>query len=337
MDIIIGFPNDERIYTISEYVSLKYPNSIFSLYFASETSEPIILQDMNYESFGQIFDVIHDMRDQWTLDNDILNWMDKYGLVNDSLYLTQRYMNEKFNTKMLSIKKFIDGETKAIIPNSFEKYREYKQIFSNHKNIIPVQVTVDGNEIICVHIYECIPIYYFNQLDIYLNRNISTIDNLKFGNVIDVNMMKYNIIVKNIGCEICIECDEHAAIYGKPCKGCPDCVLCVNSYPRNPKSHLNIYDNDFTTYFTSIHNLIFEERGDNKHYLRFPCDTPRMMDLTNIVPPEFISDMPTYFKKINNIIPNTFENVLKKYFALSCDDGLHHSNIKTYSLFVNIY
>lgn len=339
--ITIGFPNEEkRTYTISKDVAHQYPNSIFSLYIASESTESIILNDITYESFGQVFDVMNNNKYQWTLDNNILIWMDKYGLSNDALFSFQQYLNEENNNKMLTLKEFIDGEIKCITPNSLQKYEKLKQLFSNYKNIIPVHVTLDSNEIICVHIYECIPIYYFNGIEMYLDRYNSTMKNLKLDNIIDVNMLKYNIVVKNIGCEHCITCIEHANIDGKPKDGCPECNICEHArYEEHRIIDKNMYSNNFNDYFTSIHNLIYEERGPCQHYLKIP-GTVQMMDLTNIATPEFIKDMPTYFQKINDIIPKTYKQFKTPYFSLqqkNHEGEIHHSNIKTYSLFVNIH
>jgi hypothetical protein len=338
MDIIICFPDDNRTYTIQKDIALQYPDSILSLYFASESDDPINLQDINYESFGDIFEVINGRKEMWTLNNNMLNFMDKYGLVNESLLLIHQYLNENFNSEMLSIKKFIDGDIKCIFPDSFEKYNKYKQIFSKHKNIIPVQVTIESDAIVCVHIYECIPIYYFNQLKLYLDRNNETIKNLKFENITDVNMMKYEMIVKNLGCDICILCKKHEKKDGKTINGCPDCVRCDNAPNRMYNDIPNIYVDDFDDYFTTIHNIVYDERSRSaEHYLKPIPVIKNQINLTNRATPEFINDMPTYFEKINNIIPKNYEDFKPQYFSVPSNNGVDHSNIKTYSLFVNIH
>jgi len=113
--IVIGFKCDARRYSIPVDIINKYPLSPFYGYIYSQCSQPIILDDISYETFGKIYNVLMNNAIQSELDIDTLHILHHYGLSNDIAYSVQSKLQSKLQSKMSG-------------------YEKYTKVYKNHKN-----------------------------------------------------------------------------------------------------------------------------------------------------------------------------------------------------------
>ncbi len=342
--IIIGFNNDTKTYELPKEIIKFYPNSILSLYGAAETNEKIIIEDMTYEQFQTVYDVIIGKQKQWLVPQNIVKFMDKYGFVDDILLKLQNNINAQLNREMLWMDDFVNGkENQLLLTNTSEQYDEYKKLFGNNKNIMSVQITYDLGKLICINILEKVPIYYKEN----------TFDNIKFENNMDINLMRHNVIVKNLGCSdcnICCECDPLETIY-LSCKNCHFCVRCKiiheSSYYKTKQTIRNrlIYDNNKATYFNALCVLIHDDDGFPT-FQKLKSNDINMINWFNVSSEKFNDNIGN---SLNTIIDVIVDNDLwiKKYYKgfsdkLYCNDAnvLNREDIEhfvvTYFGFLNI-
>src|SRR5437016_3569455 len=89
--IIIGFERDERTYVIAPEIIMKYPLSLIYGYWIENNKNVMekIMLHTDYETFGKIYDVLTDKAKQYEVSENILNLLNHYGFINDTLYLYQ--------------------------------------------------------------------------------------------------------------------------------------------------------------------------------------------------------------------------------------------------------
>ena len=160
--ITVGFQNDEKFFTISIDIIKSYPNSLIYGYYANNNfdfAEKIILDKINYDTFGKIYDVIMGKTKQFEVDDLIMSILDYYGFVNDILLNFQKYLDTKRNEILSEVDNFISGTQKIYIPNCREDYFTFKK-FQSGFHIVPIQIICFNEKITLVSIYCCIPIYF---------------------------------------------------------------------------------------------------------------------------------------------------------------------------------
>ncbi len=309
--IVIGFNNDTRTYELPKDITKFYPNSILSLYETAETNEKIIIEDMTFENFQIVYDVIIGKQKQWLVASDILKFLDKYGLVDDILLKLHNNINIKSNNELSCIDEFVNGnKEQLLLTSSAEYYDEYKKLFENNKNIMSVQITYDFDKLTCINILEKVPIYYKSK---------NVLDNIYFEDNIDINLMRYNIIVKNLGCQkcnICHECNP-LKVVNLTCKKCCYCNNCKNYYRniyyKNKETihHRLIYDNNNMTYLKALTGLMYDDGCSL--FQKVKSNDVNIINWHNIANEKFNHDI-NY--SINKIIDVVFGNDLniKQYY-----------------------
>ncbi len=343
--IIIGFKNDNNTYELPKTIIKLYPNSILSLYEAAETNEKIIIEDMTYEQFEIVHSVITKKTKQWLVPPDILKFMDKYGLVDDALINLHDFINIKVNNKMTDLDNFINGEGLLLQTKYNLQYEKYKEIFKNNKNIMSLQITYYKGIILCINIFDSIPIFCFTDKADYLDNGASKpyqIENIPINNEMDVNLLRYHILLKNIKCDRCVQCDkcinseEINIICCKPCRYCIgrwDGEEKYNKhmkYSGKAKIKDTIYTKNNWDYLMSV-NYLIQNKFENDYVFKIvECDEPNIIFWDTITPLIFNNNITKSLTKIIDVImedggdENTIYN--------EADDG----NFKTCRGFLNI-
>lgn len=356
MDIIIGFDNDDRVYELDKNIIKKYPNSILSLYDDVGQDETIIIKDATYEQFGIIYDVIMGKVKQWTVDDNILSLMDKYGLVNDSLLVLDKVIKRRMDNEFIMIDKFLNNKDEYLLMTyTHDQYEEYKNVFKNDKNIMSFQITFINNELFCINLLETIPIWF--DCDFLEEKNID--------NLMDINEIRYKVIVKNLNCifdkcEMCDDCEPLEKMNFR----CDKCVLCVGC-----KSHINadyfedgyesslikrpfnkdIYSMDYDEYLSAIYNSDFMEYGELEFYQKLKPTTKNILNWSNVACESFMSDI---CNSLNNIAYTIYDDtgLIRDFYkkkneniydtvldgCISCCNGPIVTHKATYKGFINV-
>lgn len=347
MNIIIKFDNDDRNYELDKNIIKKYPNSILSLYDDVDSNEPIIIKDATYEQFGIVYDVINGKVKQWTVNDNILSLMDKYGLVNDSLLILDKIIKKRMNNEFVLIDKFLNDKNEYwLMAYMNDQYEEYKNVFKNNKNIMSFQITFIDNRLFCINLMEMIPIW-FN--DYSLENDV---------NVMDVNEIRYNVIVKNLNCifdkcKMCEKCEPLKMMNFK----CEECVLCndcksyayVDNDYEKIRFNKNIYHNNNEKYFKAILKLRPETDGNLEYYQKLKPTTKNIINWSNIASNPFTDNInkslneiaytlsehkeviQNFYKEKNE---NIYDNVL--YDSVDCCSGPIVLPTSTYKGFINV-
>ena len=342
--IIIGFNNEKLTYELPRSIIKKYPNSIFSLYEASESTDTIIISDITYDQFRTIYEVILNNITQWSVPPDIIACMDKYGLINDTILKMQNYLNANVDKQMTKVHNFLN-HGQLLLTNNFNEYYDFKNIFNNNKNIMSVQMFYVDDSLRCINILESIPIYYNQIMPIPVVENI-----------MDINMMRYKIIIDNHSCKKCVECNKCKRLVSSllSCKKCMICDECKTFYyERKNRIKLNkkIYSTNTSRYLNGLCQFIndsicIENMG---YYQQIKSKKANIISWSNIAPIKFLNNITTSFEKIrdtiisnNEYILNHYNNESEKSFfpivqgIISCCDGPIHIGISTFNGFVNI-
>lgn len=347
MSIIIKFENDDRVYELDKNIIKKYPNSILSLYDDVDSNEPIIIKDATYEQFGIVYDVIIGKVKQWTVNDNILSLMDKYGLVNDSLLVLDKIIKKRMHDEFVLIDKFLNDKNEYwLMAYMDDQYEEYKNVFKNNKNIMSFQITFIDNRLFCINLMERIPIW-FN--DYSLENNV---------NVMDVNEIRYNVIVKNLNCifdkcKMCEKCEPLKMMNFK----CEECVLCkdcksyvyVDDDYKKIKFNKNIYHNDSEKYFKAILKLSPRNDGNLEYYQKLKPTTKNIINWSNIASNPFTDNINKSLNEIaytlsehKEVIQNLYkeknENIYDTilYDSVDCCSGPIVTPTSTYKGFINV-
>jgi hypothetical protein len=342
--IIIGFNNDTRTYELPRDIIKKYPNSILSLYEASASSDPIIITDMTYEQFGIIHDVITDKVKQWMVEPYIFNFMDKYGLIDDTLLTLHNIMIANMNSEFVRVDNFLkDGD--LLMAKDKKQYIEYKKIFENNKNVMSVQVTCQNDKIICINLLDSVPIYFEKSFDF---------NNMDIKPEMDVNEVRYDVIIKGLGCEKCKICDDCnvSCIFNKTCKNCQFCEHCPGWREELHKIEIDdfIYATDQADYFSAMYDIINPNPDDyGKQYQKLKSNTMNMLNWSTITIPAFTDNIPKSLNKITSTIIENRKKIIKYYelhsrdifdmvitSVISCCNGPICEPSPTYRGFINV-
>ncbi len=353
--IVIGFANDTKIFELPKDIIKSYPNSILSLYEASETNEKIIIEDMTYEQFQIVYSVITKKTKQWLVPPDILKFMDKYGLVDDALLNLHNFINKnatiKVNEKLSDLNNFINGDGILLPTKCYQQYEKYKEIFKNNKNIMSIQITYYDHIIVCINIFESIPIYCFTGKDVYndnaYNNNIDgsepyQIKNIDINNEMDINFLRYHILLKNIKCSNCNQCEKCNILNDVDMNCCKPCDYCNGEcfnnenfskmiYPGGRIIDDTIYTRDNWDYLLEVKYLMREKIGGTNIFKITKCDEQNIIFWDAITLPIFTKDITASLTKIINMIMEDGydDNTL---YRDDFDDG----NFKTCRGFLNI-
>jgi hypothetical protein len=347
--IIIGFNDDTRTFILSKDIFKTYPKSIFNT--LTSSNEILTLKEITYEQFQIIYDVIMKKTKQWLVPPEILKYMGKYGLVDEALFALHIHLNIKTNTECLKIENFKNNNTKMLLSKNFEEYNIYKKLFENDKNIMSMQLTFGCNKLICINILESIPIYYYNVE----NEQTFTIKNIPIMNEIDINSLRYDIIVDNLGCKNCKLCNECKPLLRinedccTPGKCCSDYTGYVDDNGDTEKKKLmdnTIYTKNMAEYFTHLHKILF----DDLMYIeilsqKIKSNEKNIINLDDVS--EFFSNnihgslekiVNTILKNEGDII-NYYNDKLQSYFLV--DDNYYFDSqtfnpLRTYFGFINI-
>jgi hypothetical protein len=337
-NIIIGFVCDDRIYELPKSIIKNYPNSILSLYDDVETNDKIIITDMTYNQFQIIYSVIMGQQKQWLVPPEILKYMDKYGLINDTLLTLHNNINEKLNKKCLKIENFINNG-QMLLTKNINQYNEYKKLFEHDKNIMSVQITYESNDLICINILESIPIYYLEK---------SNFNNMIINDEMDINLMRYNMIgIPNCeDCKICDECCNKTSIK----LNCENCKICSSDkhymrYDDDGYWNKTIYSTDMSEYFWELKRVLTSEYT----FKKTKCENTNMIKLSNITNSRFTENINLSLKKIVEFIINNDQTIIeyheiqksKSYYdivdsVIGCCNGPIHIPTSRYDCFINL-
>jgi len=152
MDIIIGFSNYNKTCTIKRDIIEKHPNSIIYGYVNSmfHNNEPLIFNDINYDDFYIIVEILNNTYKSWIIPDHIQEYMNKYCFETITIFsdwnklLKLEYEN-KINNEMNGLYKFINGDEFYYELNSdsnfsLKKSQILDEYMENTKNIVSVQI-----------------------------------------------------------------------------------------------------------------------------------------------------------------------------------------------------
>lgn len=166
MNIIIGFNNDDRQYNIPASIIEKYPlSSIYGYVELCGADKPIIMNEIDYETFGKLYDVIMSNVNLLNVSDDILQLLEHHGLINDSLFLSQKYIKISAKIELTRVIEFLAGKINFFECKTEEDYFSYKKSFQYQKNIVPVQIICHYDALAqvktvkAINIHDGIPIY----------------------------------------------------------------------------------------------------------------------------------------------------------------------------------
>ncbi len=342
--IVIGFVNETKTFELPKDIIQSYPNSILSLYEASETNENIIIEDMTYEQFRIVHSVITKKTKQWLVPPDILKFMDKYGLVDDALLALQNKINIKTNEKLLVFDNFLNGNELLLSVKSVRRYEEYKIIIENNKNIIPVQVTYREGNILCINIFDSIPIYCFGDQSIgetyVIDDNLYEIENIPINNEMDINLLRYHILLEKIKCKKCIRCDTCITLNIISMKCCNPCIDCLKIPPNTmyydiPCVSQNGIDEHFGKKYTKysgdndINNTIYTK--NTSHYLSLIASLLENIE-TGLCAFNVIKSDESNIIYWNEITPPIFTNNIAKSLKKIIDIFMEYDGDKIYNI-----
>ncbi len=363
--IIIGFNNDTKTFELSKDIIQLYPNSLLSLYEASETNEKIIIEDMTYEQFHIVYSVITKKQDQWLVPHDILKFMDKYGLVDDTLLKFQNKLNMKTNEKLSRLNNFLNGDELLFSVKSIYQYEEHKTLFGNNKNIMPVQVTYYECETLCINIFDSIPIYCHNPFRSKGTHSLITgeiiksyeIENIPITNEMDINLLRYHILLEKIKCEKCMPCENCIKLNTISFECCKPCNRCFNDqlslmkhggrnlsnevingnfrkeyikYTGNSDINDTIYTKDNSSYLSLVESLLRNINIRLNAFNVIKSNEPNIISWNEITPSVFTNDITESLTKIIDIFINDDRDII---YNVSEDDV--HDNTICYG-FINI-
>ena len=343
--IIIGFNDDTRTFELDKSILKTYPKCVFN----TLTTKIITLKDITYDQFQVIYDVITKKTKQWLVPPEILKYMGKYGLVDEALFGLHIHLNVKTNDECLKMENFRNNNKKMLLTKNFEQYSVYKNLFENDKNIISMQLTFGCNKLICINILESLPLYYYNVE----NEQAYTFKNTDMTNMIDINEMRYDIIVDNLGCKNCKLCDickpllrinENCCM---PSKCCQDYTGYVDDNGETEKKKAmddTIYTKDMVEYFTHLHKILF----DDLMYIevlnqKMKSNNTNIIDLNVMLINDNIHDslekiVNTILKNESDII-NYYNDKLAPHFSVDDHyyfDSQTYNPLRTYFGFINV-
>jgi len=154
MDITFSFHNDVRSLSIKCDILNKYQYSPIYGYLQYSNTNNILLNDINYDDFKIVLDVLNGNIKQWDTPINIYDYMNKNGLVDDIIiHLRSDYTN-KINKRLKQIDDFINGDKIILTSDDKEQYKYFETQFKNNKKIIKCQITLRYGDIFMIHILD---------------------------------------------------------------------------------------------------------------------------------------------------------------------------------------
>uniref|UniRef100_A0A6C0C947 Uncharacterized protein n=1 Tax=viral metagenome TaxID=1070528 RepID=A0A6C0C947_9ZZZZ len=166
--ILVGNPVDDRVHLVHFDFIKKYEscNILLCKKDSEMNFDESIVLDVSFEMFGEILNVLHGETKITDVTDEILNEMDKLGLVKAELMMMKRFVDKERNDMLLSLNSFVDGKKLMIMARSRDMYEYFKDILSPNKNVVPTQIFCVNHKkpnidyIFGINIYDSIPIYY---------------------------------------------------------------------------------------------------------------------------------------------------------------------------------
>jgi hypothetical protein len=141
--IFIGFPNEDRVYILSHEIITKYKKSVLYGYLEScglACGEKFMLDDFNYDTFGIAYVAILDPEKISIIPDHIKTIMDKYGLIDESIYYFNNRLILEKNETMEQFINFVTNPNTMMLIRSVNDYNMLKKMYSDNYKIIPVQI-----------------------------------------------------------------------------------------------------------------------------------------------------------------------------------------------------
>jgi len=166
--ILVGNQIDNRAHLLNIDMIRKYEtcNILLCKKDSNINFDEKIAVDVNFETFGTILNILNGIVKITDVSNDILNEMDKLGLVKPEYMLMKKFVDKKTSDILLQLNCFTNSDELMIFAPSDEMYANFKNIFSLSKNIVPIQMICVNHKkpnvdyMVGINIYDSIPIYY---------------------------------------------------------------------------------------------------------------------------------------------------------------------------------
>jgi len=243
-NITFAFTDSDLKISISKEIFNKYHNSSFYGFIFDFNVSLITLNDINYNDFMIIYDVLHDNKKQFDVPEHIYNYMDKHGLVNQQIHDLYLSLTKQTKKKLSLFDSLINGKESLIIVDDKELYTQFKSSMPN--NIISVQITylvedILRNEIILIHIMDCLPIFYHKIYKSgYKTISLTSDDISSEINIIDIRK-KFFFDKQGSRKFMVNECDENE--YDSSCD-------------EEERLSVDLFNNDFKKYINMLHHEI---------------------------------------------------------------------------------
>jgi hypothetical protein len=191
--IVIGFNKDNRIFIIPNNIVDKFKNSFITLC-KSDVIIPMhekIIVDVEYDAFEKVYEILFDPKKRLDASRETINLLDKYGFVDNMMYLVDELMHKKKMSEMQKINDFIENKQLAYLTQNVGDYETFKKIFCEHEHIIPISIIFDKDKLVSMNVYNGIPIYYtgLNNSEFYWFHEHSDVQNMNDINVIRRKML----------------------------------------------------------------------------------------------------------------------------------------------------
>lgn len=191
--VTIHLKNDPR--TINMQIKLFEKHQSSPIYAYWLTNQDKIELDIDYDSMITIIAVLKNKISYQCVSKKIKSLLDKFCLVDETIVIIEDILKQKFNNIFSKIIKFVNNDRPCVtFPE--KSYLEYKQIFANKWNIIPIQVIMFKDSIACLSIYEGLPIYREDKTNKKINVKISDASN---DDIIDIIKTRYSMFYKHNG------------------------------------------------------------------------------------------------------------------------------------------
>ena len=176
--LLIRFENDKRCYILHHDMYKQYEQSLFVLHQQFEKSNEITLNDVTYEQFTPVYNLLKgDKNINYLECKDLLEYL---GITNTNIKVLETMSSQllqKYEQKMKELHEFIEGTKRMFLIKSFDDYLVYKKLFESEDHIVPIQFMLTFNDkdaasIQHISIYDCIPILMGSSKEIWVSDNL---------------------------------------------------------------------------------------------------------------------------------------------------------------------
>lgn len=157
--ITIGFKNDSRQIPIAWEIVNQYPHSAIYGYIELSDTNSIILDDISYEDFCVVEQVMLRRMRQWKAPENIQIYADDKGLVNDIVNKVYKELKSKRDRAMETVDDFITGDHPMMIAYDMDMYEIMENVLRGNNNFVSIQISFFKDRVICIHLSGMIPIY----------------------------------------------------------------------------------------------------------------------------------------------------------------------------------